>query len=304
MPIPVLVNSRTPIPVQAERMKSLEDRLARIDRQVTTGDRLTDPSDDPAGAQRAALLLRQQARLASDQKAIDRTAGRLEAAEAAVKPATDALVRAREIALLASNGTWSSDDRAAMATEVAGLQAQLLQMANARDEAGRYLFAGSRGATPAFAEGPGGNIIWQGVGSAAGAEAAGIAGIQPPRGPELFGSDAAGAFADLAGLQAALIDQDPETRNAALATVSLALETDHDRLVNGWSAIGANAARLASEADRNAELQLSVAQSLADVRGVDLTAAFAEINALQLALSAARTSFARIHEGTLFDRLG
>lgn len=304
MPTPVLVNSRTPVPIQAERMKLLEDRLAKIDRQVATGDRLLDPSDDPSGALRAALLLRQDARLQSGQKALDRAKGRLTAAESAAKPAAETLVRAREIGLLAANGTFSADDREAMAKEVAGLSVQLLQLANTRDESGRHVFAGSRGAAPAYAVDPAGDIVWQGFDAAPGAEAAGLERLRPPRGPALFGTDAAGSFAHLKQLEAALQNPDPEARNTAIAGALAGLEGDHSRMVNGWSAIGASVARLDLESDRTAEARLSVSQALADVRGVDLTAAFAEIGALQLALSAARTSFSRINEGSLFDRLG
>lgn len=304
MPSPVFVNSRSPIPVQAERMAVLEERMARLDRQVSTGDRLVDPSDDPSGANRAALLARQDTRLAADAKAVDRNASRLTAAESAIKAATDALLRARDLALSAANGTLSAEDRIAIAREVSVLQVQLLDSANARDESGRYLFAGSRGGAPAYALDADGLAVWQGMDVASGAEAAGLQGLGPPRGVALFGDDAGGSFAQLEALRKALLEPDAEKRNAALADVLQGLEVGRNRLIDGRSAVGADLARLEAEGNRIADTRLSVAEALAAVRGVDLTAAFAELSALQLSLSAAQGSFSRIYDGSLFDRLG
>ncbi len=304
MTTPVYVNSRSPIPVQAERMSAIEDRMARIDRQVSTGDRLIDPSDDPSGAARAAMLARQDGRLVADKKALERNASRLTAAESAIKTATDALLRARDLALSAANGTFSPEDQIAFAREVSVLQTQLLDSANARDETGRYLFAGSRGGQPAYVLNANGLAQWQGMGQSSGAEAAGISGVAPPRGPELFGTDEAGSFAQLDALHKALLEPDAELRNAALAGVLSGLEIGQNKLIDGRSAVGADLARLEVEGTRIADTRLAVAESLADVRGVDLTAAFAELSALQLSLSAAQGSFSRIYEGSLFDRLG
>ncbi len=304
MPSPVLVNSRSPIPVQAQRMQQLEDRLDRLQTQISTQNRLTDPSDDPAGANRAMLLARQDARLQADQKAIDRANSRLSFAESAIVSGTEAVLRARDIALFASNAPMSDDDRLSMAREVAVLRTQLLESANARDESGRYLFAGSKSGSPAYVQDADGNALWQGMDSAAGAEAAGLANVTLPSGPALFGDDVGGTFAQLQALEQALLDPDPETRKAVLDTAIEGLRAGYNRLVDNRSTIGANMARLGTEENRIAQTRLTVAESLADVRGVDLTVAFAELNSLQLSLAAAQGSFARIYEGSLFDRLG
>lgn len=304
MPTPVYVNSRSPIPVQANRMSAIEDRLAQIDRQVSTGDRLIDPSTDPSGANRAAMLARQDSRLLADKKALERNAGRLSAAESAITAATDALLRAKELALTAANGSFSPEDRMTFAREVSVLQTQLLDNANARDETGRYLFAGSRGGQPAYAMNGDGQVQWQGMDQSSGAEAAGVSGVAPPRGPALFGPDAGGSFEQLEALRQALLEPDADIRNAALSSALEGLELGQNRLIDGRSAVGADMARLEAESTRIANSRLAVAESLADVRGVDLTAAFAELSALQLSLSAAQGSFSRIYEGSLFDRLG
>lgn len=304
MTTPVYVNSRSPIPVQAERMSAIQERMERIDRQVSTSDRLIDPSDDPSGANRAQMLARQDSRLVADGKALERSSSRLSTAESALKSATEALLRARDLALLASNGSFSPEDRIAFAREVSVLQTQLLEAANIRDESGRYVFAGSRGGQPAYAPDADGVARWQGMDQASGAEAAGVGGVSTPRGPALFGDDANGSFAQLEALRQALLEPDAGLRNAALSGALPGIEAGQNRLTDGRAAVGADMARLAGETARIADARLAVAGSLADVRGVDLAAAFAELSALQLSLSAAQGSFSRIYEGTLFDKLG
>lgn len=304
MPSPVLVNSRTPIPVQAQRMQQLEDRLDRLQTQITTQDRLIDPSDDPAGANRSMQLARQDARLESDKKAIDRANSRLSFAESAIISGTEAVLRARDLALLASNAPLTTDDRASMAREVAVLRTQFLDSINARDESGRYLFAGSRSGTAPYSTDVDGNLVWQGMDNSAGAEGAGLANVTLPRGPALVGDDVNGTFAQLRALELALLDPDIETRKPALDTAIEALRAGYTRMVDARSDVGAKMARLTTESERIATTRLTIAEALADVRGVDLTAAFAELNSLKLSLAASQGSFSRIYEGSLFDRLG
>jgi flagellar hook-associated protein 3 FlgL len=304
MPSPVLVNSRSPIPVQAERMAAIDRRLAEIDRQVSTGERFAEPAEDPGGANRAAMLARLDARLEAEQRSFNRAATRLGLAETAIGNASEAMLRARELAIAAANGTLGAEDRAVIAREVEVLAAQLLDSANSRDESGRYIFGGSRNQQPPYVADEDGRVQWRGFATAAGAESAGVDTAAPPRGPDLFGDAETGAFAQLAALGAALAEPDAELRGPALAAALEGLEAGHDRLVAGRAAVGAGRARLETEAGRVAAARLDTAEALAAVRGVDLTAAFAELKALQLTLSAAQGSFSLVYEGSLFDRLG
>ena len=304
MPSPVYVNSRSPIPVQSERMGRLEDRLAQLDKQISTGERLTDAADDPAAANRAAMLARLDASLVSQDRALQRSNSRLALSETAIEYAGDAIVRARELALTAANGTYSDADRLVMAREVNVLRAQLLDSANARDESGRYLFAGSRNAAAPYAADADDVVQWQGFSQAPGAESAGVSTAKPPRGPDVFGDAQSGAFAQLQALEAALAEPDAELRNTALANVIEGLESGYNRLTAAQAGIGAGMARIAGEADRIAVARLDTAEAMAATTGVDLTAAIAEMRALELTLSAAQGSFSRIYSTSLFDRLG
>ncbi len=304
MPTPVLVNSRNPLSLQADRMGRLDREIETLGRQISVGERFTTPSEDPIAANRAALVERLQGRLEADQRSIDRASARLSLAESAVVTAGEALMRARELALSAANGTLGPDDRQVIAREVQLLQDQLLGSANAQDESGRYLFAGSRSASPAYALLPDGTISWDGIDAGAGAEAAGFARTAPPNGPFLFGEGDTSAFAALATLATALAEPDPELRATGFAAAIEGLEVATNRLLDGQARIGAGMARLEDEDERLASARLQAAEALADAKGLDLTEAIARLDALKITLEAAQGSFVRIYDGTLFDRLG
>jgi hypothetical protein len=53
-----------------------------------------------------------------------------------------------------------------------------------------------------------------------------------------------------------------------------------------------------------AQGRLVAAEGLAAAKGLDLTQAFAELEALRLTLSASQEVFGRVHGVSLFDRLG
>jgi len=52
----------------------------------------------------------------------------------------------------AKSDTWSDEDRAALGKEIAGIRANLLDLANTRDGNGRYIFSGFKTDTPAFTD--------------------------------------------------------------------------------------------------------------------------------------------------------
>lgn len=304
MVTPVLVNSRAPVVVQASRMSAIEDRLADIDRQIATGQKIVEAADDPAAANRAAMLVRMQGRLDSERQAIDRANTRLSLAETGIETASGIILRARDLALTAANATTNADGRDIIAREVAMLKQQLLDTANLRDDTGRYIYGGASNGEQPYVQDAAGVVQWQGFGGGAGAEAAGVAHAAPPSGPQIFGDDVAGAFADLDRLIAALNEPDEALRGQLMGDSIGALQNANDRLIMGQARIGTSMARLEGELDRISVARLNIQEELAKVSGVDLTAAFVEMQALRLSLSAAQVSFSSLFEGSLFDRLG
>jgi flagellar hook-associated protein 3 FlgL len=122
---------------------------AEASQEASTGLRVGKPSDDPVAAAELARLRASASQTSAHRSAIGMVRGDAELTEATLADAGDILVRLREIALQASNGGLSAEDRQTMVTEVTGLKDALLQLGNTRGTRG-YLFSGSQVSTPAF----------------------------------------------------------------------------------------------------------------------------------------------------------
>lgn len=118
--------------------------LAVTQQQVSTGTRVNTAADDPAGVAQALLLQQGLDRLANYGVNAETARRRLALEEGALAQAGDALNRVRELALQAANSTQTDESRAAIAAEASELLKSLLNIGNAQDGEGRYLFAGNR----------------------------------------------------------------------------------------------------------------------------------------------------------------
>ncbi|MCL4720759.1 MAG: flagellar hook-associated protein FlgL [Gammaproteobacteria bacterium] len=118
--------------------------LAVTQQQVSTGKRVNTAADDPAGVAQALLLQQGLDRLANYGVNAETARRRLALEEGALAQAGDALNRVRELALQAANSTQTDESRAAIAAEASELLKSLLNIGNAQDGEGRYLFAGNR----------------------------------------------------------------------------------------------------------------------------------------------------------------
>src|SRR3546814_19149884 len=59
-------------------------------------------------------------------------------ADSAAESMSNQLVRARELAIIAANGTMTATDRQNISTELAQIIEQVLALANTRDSSGQY----------------------------------------------------------------------------------------------------------------------------------------------------------------------
>jgi flagellar hook-associated protein 3 FlgL len=117
--------------------------LVDIQRQVSTGRRVTTAADDPAGAAQMVLLQQGLDRLENYRANADTARRRLSLSEGALSEGTDVLNRVRELAIQAGGATQTPETRAALANEARELLRGLLDLANSQDGEGRYLFAGN-----------------------------------------------------------------------------------------------------------------------------------------------------------------
>lgn len=117
--------------------------------EISSGQSVTVPSDDPAAA--AALVQNAADTSSADQflRSIGSIQGEVSSADSTLNSVTTALQRAISLGVEGANGTLNSSDRAAIATEVQGIQSQLLNLANLSYQ-GSYVFAGTTNQSPPY----------------------------------------------------------------------------------------------------------------------------------------------------------
>jgi flagellar hook-associated protein 3 FlgL len=125
----------------------LETQQATI--EISSGRSVNQPSDNPTAA---ALLVENndQATFNSGYlQSLGAVQGQLSTADSMLSSVVTALQRAISLGVEGANGTLSDSDRAAIASELQGIQSQLVSLANTSYQ-GRYVFAGTKTSTPPY----------------------------------------------------------------------------------------------------------------------------------------------------------
>ncbi|WP_312052566.1 flagellar hook-associated protein FlgL [Pantoea brenneri] len=148
-----------------QQVRGITDSQAswlKVGEQLSSGRRVTNPSDDPIAASRAVVLSQTQAQ--SSQYSLARTFANqgLSLEENALKGVTSSIQDAQTLIVNGSTGTLSDDDRGSIATQLEGIRAQLLNQANSQDANGRYIFAGYKTDSAPFVDGAGTGVSYAG----------------------------------------------------------------------------------------------------------------------------------------------
>lgn len=126
-----------------QAIQRLQSALDYTQRQISSGRRILNPSDDPIASARAIEFSEAISRLGQFDRNATIVTNRLSQEEAALSSINDTLQRVRELALQGNNATQSNESRALIAVEIREHLDHLVQLANQQDGNGSYLFAGN-----------------------------------------------------------------------------------------------------------------------------------------------------------------
>ncbi|MGB5346225.1 MAG: flagellar hook-associated protein FlgL [Woeseia sp.] len=124
-------------------MQRLQEALDFSQRQISSGRRIQNPSDDPIGSARSIEIGEALSRLQQFDRNGTIATNRLQQEEVALQASNNVLQRVRELALQANNATQSDETRRLIAVEMREQLDNLLQIANQQDGGGSYLFSGN-----------------------------------------------------------------------------------------------------------------------------------------------------------------
>src|SRR5512133_348759 len=108
-----------------QRLSSLQSNYLEVANQATTGQRVNNPSEDPAAAAEASRIRSGLSKVEAQQSNLDMVQGDVESAESTLSQVGEILQRIGELAMTGSNDTYSADDRKALSLEVSELTKQV-----------------------------------------------------------------------------------------------------------------------------------------------------------------------------------
>ena len=143
-----------------DSLQQAYQRLAKAQQIVTSGQKISQLSDDPVGATQVLGLQNFQASLTQYKRNIDNSQPFLQQADSTLSNVTDALNQAKTIGLQAANGINTAIDNQSSAAQVKQILQQVLAESNTT-VGNRSLFGGFLSGAPAFVQGANG-VDYQG----------------------------------------------------------------------------------------------------------------------------------------------
>lgn len=148
--------------INIQRMQNSQTTIGDLQRQISTGKKIAQPSDNPAVAAEVVRLNRDIAALDRYEGNIKIADNRLSLEETTVGTMTTQIDRMRELTISAGSGTKNSANLKTIATEIREIVASLAGAMNKQDSQGEYIFAGSKGHTLPYELNPDGRWEYKG----------------------------------------------------------------------------------------------------------------------------------------------
>jgi flagellar hook-associated protein 3 FlgL len=275
-------------------------RLYKLQQQLSTGKKLQQPSDDPLAATQINKFERIIARNETFTRNAEVSERRLNLEETTLTLVADSLLRIKDLAIQANNGSLSQQDLGIIAEELSQLQGQVASALNTQDAQGEYLFAGFKGSTQPYQQNATGEYEYRGdngqrfldIG-----ENATIASTDP--GGSVFGGGTDNILNSLKNMVDALNAEPSDL--AAFNTAREGVNTVFEDTITLRSKVGARLNVLEDQKAQLADINLYTQQTLSSYQDTDYYQAISQLSLEQSALEAAYSSFGKIQQLSLFN---
>jgi len=286
-----------------------QNQQAALETQISTGNRVNVPSDDPA---QAANILQLQSGLARAQQYASNASdglGWLSLGTSTLNQVLAALQQARQTVLSVSSATLTGQPAAlqGLATQIDGVRQELVQLSNTL-YGGQAIFAGTGNVSQAYAA----DGTYLGGGSAPTRTVA--PGVQVPiavTGPAVFGTGASGLLGDSPGNVGVLAQISADLRTGTSASLQQVMTTDLANLDSAISQVesqaavlGANYQRMQAFSQQATDAQQALQTELSGVQSTDMPLAITQLTQAQNSYQAALWAASRVTQDSLVQFLG
>jgi flagellar hook-associated protein 3 FlgL len=143
-------------------MSDQQAQLSQIYQEISSGQSLTTPADNPLGAAQAVQLSSTASALSQYTTNQNTALSSLQAEDSTLSSVITTLQSANTLGLSVGSGVLNDTNREAVAAQLTSLRDQLLTYANATDGSGNALFAGFQNSSQAFTTDAAGNVTYTG----------------------------------------------------------------------------------------------------------------------------------------------
>lgn len=290
------------------QMQQQQTKVFQTQEQLSSGQKIAKPSDDPALAAAANNLRSQMAENERYMTNLDRVMSTMKMQETAISSAVEQLNRIKVLGNQGSNDTYSDADRKSIAIEVRELINSLVDVANMRNTDGAYIFSGFTQQEKPFIE-AGGAVTYRGshdyqkvlidegrlmeMGLPGSAVFGSVHHVDDETG-EPSGVD---MFTELNNLVSALESGNGDLIRAAQKKV----ESVHEHMTVQEASLGARMGRVDALQETLESRDFTFKQLQSNLEDLDYVEAAARLKNQTLALQAGQQSFAQLSGLSLFQ---
>jgi flagellar hook-associated protein 3 FlgL len=276
-----------------------QTQMDNLQNEVTTGLRITKPSDDPGGMVIALSSQSSITRMAQYSTNITDGLGQLAQSTSSLSSVSDALTQVQSLVLEAVNGTPTAETLSAISSQVQGIRANVLAAMNSQ-YAGRPVFGGDGSATQAFAT----DGTYTGTASApTRTAAAGTSVTVGMTGTAAFGSGTTGVLGALDGIIASLNGGTPADVETLRGAGLTSLTTADNLVANASATTGSAYGQLQGLQTQNQSVSLALTTRLSSVQNVDMAQALTDLKTAEASYQSALYATAQTNRETLVSFL-
>jgi flagellar hook-associated protein 3 FlgL len=274
------------------------ERMFKLQRSISSGKRVNEPSDDPLGMTRILDFRSSLASMDQYEKNIDHGLSWERQTESSLYDVNQELSRTKELVLSQVTGTATDETRQATAEEVSVIFEHVIQLANTRFGE-HYIFSGFKTDTAAFVSTS--DYTYRGDTGAIQTE---IARNQKVTinltGTEVFTGGPVNILQTLDNVVTDLRNNDVSGLQADID----ALDTGLEHILAKLGEIGAKTNQLETTKDSLQDLKLNATELLSELEDTDFPKALAELSMQETIYQASLASSAQLLQTSLLDFLG
>lgn len=295
---------------QVAGSQNLQSASSSAASQVSSGVRVTKPSDDPIAASQSVMVTQAQADSTKYTAARDTADASLTLEDNTLDEITTVVQSIQTKLIQASNTTYSDADRSSLATALQSYKDQLVALGNSTDSNGNYIFSGYASDSAAFSVADDGTVTYSGSSSTVSIKVSDSLSVSTGDiGTSVFCEDGNNIFdtidTALSALSMKLEDGDSsEEFTSKMGTALNAISDQLDDVYTAQTKLGGKMTTISSLNDMQESLDVIYSDRQTALVEADIVSATANFQSIQLMLKASAAVTSSMFSMSLFQLNG